>query len=170
MRNSNLAVTALVTFLALLLAAATCSATGQASTQVVTRSSLIFLADGQDPHVPAYRPERFSVAGEGSFATTWRGPDLGTTPSSHAVSVLRVSKHHCRDVVIRNGNGSIFTRTYGLSKRRVPCTTARQVARKFISFEGEGGPPRPLGFKCSFTSRGVKCKRGYQLVDWIFKS
>lgn len=112
----------------------------------------------------------FPTMASATVPSTWRGPDKGTTPSVHAVSGLRASKHHCRDVVIRNGNGSIFTRTYGLSKRRVPCTTARQVARKFISFEGEGGPPRPLGFKCSFTSRGVKCKRGYQRVDWRFKS
>lgn len=74
----------------------------------------------------------------------------------------------CADVIIRNGDGGVYTRTRGLFHLRASCRTARTVARRYLSgIEGNAGlAPRPLGFRCSGGQDGVACKKGRQRVTW----
>jgi hypothetical protein len=73
----------------------------------------------------------------------------------------------CRDVVIRTGDGTIYTRTRGLWARGVNCRVARGVAHTMLSFEGSAeAPPTPRGFRCEGGSDGVSCKRGSDWVTW----
>ncbi len=76
----------------------------------------------------------------------------------------------CSDVIIRNGDGSVYTRTYGLWAHRVSCRTARTVSRRYLQgAEGNAGPaPRPLGFRCEGGSDGVACKKGRKRISWGF--
>jgi hypothetical protein len=78
--------------------------------------------------------------------------------------------HRCRDVVIRTGSGAIHTRTTGLFGIGVGCTTARKVARYYLSRnEGNaGGPVRPYGYRCSGGEDGVSCRKGRRIVTWGF--
>jgi hypothetical protein len=73
----------------------------------------------------------------------------------------------CRDVVIRTGDGSVYTRTRGLWARGVGCPVARAVAHTMLSYEGSAeAPPNPHGFRCDVGSDGVSCKRGSDWVTW----
>jgi hypothetical protein len=73
--------------------------------------------------------------------------------------------HRCRDVVIRNTSGGIYTRTHGLFGKRASCRLARRLARRYLSNDGIR-PPRILGFACEGGSDGVACRRGHQRVTW----
>lgn len=78
------------------------------------------------------------------------------------------SYKRCADVIIRTGDGGVYTRTRGLFHLRASCKTARSVARRYLSAsEGNAGrAPRPLGFRCRGGSDGVACKKGRQRVTW----
>jgi hypothetical protein len=72
----------------------------------------------------------------------------------------------CADVVIRTGDGSVYTRTESLRARGVSCRVARAVAHVMLSFEGtEAAPPRPRGFECDMGSPAV-CRRGSDRITW----
>lgn len=71
----------------------------------------------------------------------------------------------CRDVVIRNGDGSIYTQTDGLFAKHASCGLARRLARRYLSNDGVR-PPRTLGFTCSGGSDGVACSKGRKRVTW----
>ena len=83
------------------------------------------------------------------------------------VPATEASPHYkrCHNVIIRNSNGSVFTQTNGLFVARGSCRLARRLARRYLSFEGEGRRPT-LGFKCSGGSDGVACHRNGKRVTW----
>jgi hypothetical protein len=79
------------------------------------------------------------------------------------------SARRCRDVVVRNPDGSVYLRTNGLFAVRVGCRKARRVARRWISgAEGNTQVPRPLGFECRSAGRGFVCSKGRQRVRWRY--
>jgi hypothetical protein len=75
----------------------------------------------------------------------------------------------CRDVVIRNPTGGIYTQTEGLFARGVSCRRARQVAHAVMVDDGES-TPQPHGFHCAIRSdgTGVGCRRGGKRVSWRY--
>lgn len=75
----------------------------------------------------------------------------------------------CRDVVIRNQDGSIYTRTDGLYAKGVSCRRARQIAYAFLVDDGEPSP-EPHGFQCAprADGSGGACRRGAKRVSWRF--
>jgi hypothetical protein len=88
----------------------------------------------------------------------------GGQSSANAAKVKR-----CRDVIIRNPDGSVYTRTHGLFAIRTSCSKARRVARIYLhraEGNGSGRPVRPLGFTCSGGSDGVACHKGRRRVSW----
>jgi hypothetical protein len=97
------------------------------------------------------------LGGAGSARASARSQPGPGTPSP--------SYRPCRDVVIRNGDGSVYTQTVGLARRSTTCALARRVARRVMSDDGEG-IPSPLGFACSRAAGGFLCSRGAQRVRW----
>jgi hypothetical protein len=76
------------------------------------------------------------------------------------------SLERCRNVVLRTGDGSVYTRTRELGARNVTCRTARRVARIFLhGSEGEG-EVRPLGYDCRSRAAGVVCRKSRKRVSW----
>jgi hypothetical protein len=76
------------------------------------------------------------------------------------------SLERCRNVVIRTGDGSVYTRTHELRARNAGCPTARRVARIFLhGSEGEG-EVRPLGYNCRNRAAGVVCRKDRKRVSW----
>jgi hypothetical protein len=76
------------------------------------------------------------------------------------------ASRECKDVVLRTGDGSVYTRTHDLRAARAPCRTARRVARIFLH-ESEGtGNVRPLGFTCRRSGEGVRCRKTRRRVTW----
>ena len=74
----------------------------------------------------------------------------------------------CRDVVIRNGLGDVYTQTRGLWAIRTTCATARMVSRRYFKRrEGTAHPARRiLGFRCDGGDDGVSCRKGQRIVTW----
>jgi hypothetical protein len=85
----------------------------------------------------------------------------------HGSGAPSPSYRHCRDVVIRNSDGSIYTQTVGLARRSATCALARRVARRVMAHDGEG-IASPLGFTCLRAADGFRCSRGAQRVKWRF--
>jgi hypothetical protein len=71
----------------------------------------------------------------------------------------------CRDIVLRNPDGSIYTQTHGLFEKHAACGLARRLARRYLSDDGVR-PARILGFVCSGGSDGVACRKGRKRVTW----
>jgi hypothetical protein len=71
----------------------------------------------------------------------------------------------CKNVVIRNSDESVYTRTHGLFVERTNCGTGRRVARKYLVDDGDGAK-NPLGFHCSGGTDGVACRNGRKKVTW----
>ena len=81
------------------------------------------------------------------------------------------SSGRCSDVVIRTGDGSVYTRTQGLvGSGGVSCATARRVARIYLTLSEGADPVRPLSYRCSVRSdgSGVSCRRGKKTVRWSY--
>ena len=80
----------------------------------------------------------------------------------------RAEPQRCRDVVLYNAPGVVFTQTRGLWAIRTSCRIARVVSRRYLSrSEGNAGPRvRPLGFRCSGGADGVACRKGKRTVTW----
>ena len=77
-----------------------------------------------------------------------------------------VEYRRCRDVVIRNPDGGVYTQTEGLFQKRTGCRVARRLARKYMANDGIH-PPRTLGFTCEGGSDGVACRKGVKKrVTW----
>lgn len=73
--------------------------------------------------------------------------------------------NRCRDVVIRNSDGGVYTRTRGLFQKNASCRLARKLARRYLANDGIR-PPRTLGFICDGGSDGVACSNGEKRVTW----
>lgn len=75
----------------------------------------------------------------------------------------------CRDVVIRNYDGGIYSQTDGLFAKGVSCRRARQIAHAVMVDDGES-IPQPHGFHCVSRSdgTGVGCRRGGKRVSWRY--
>lgn len=79
------------------------------------------------------------------------------------------SSVRCADVIIRTGDGSVYTRTRSLVAVGAGCATARRVARAFLAgSEGSDASPRPLGYVCTNSGSGVSCRRGARRVRWSY--
>lgn len=93
-------------------------------------------------------------------ATAMAGP---ASEQADAASYKR-----CSDVVLRTGDGSVYTQTQGLWAKRASCRTARRVARSYMQgAEGNAGAaPRPLGYRCAGGADGVACKKGRKRITW----
>jgi hypothetical protein len=76
------------------------------------------------------------------------------------------SLERCRDVVIRTGDGSVYTRTHELRARNATCRTARRVARIFLHGSEGQGQVRPLGYDCRSRAGGVVCRKDRKRVSW----
>jgi hypothetical protein len=87
--------------------------------------------------------------------------------SASAPAATSAGAKHCQNVVLRNPDGTVYTRTKGLSQRNSSCPEARKVARAFLhGSEGADSPPRPYGFRCSRGADGVSCRKGRKVVTW----
>ncbi len=86
-------------------------------------------------------------------------------PADAGISESRSGYERCDDVIIRNSDGSVYTRTHGLFVKNVGCHKGRRVARKYLVDDG-AGPKNPLGFSCSGGSDGVACRKGRKHVTW----
>lgn len=73
----------------------------------------------------------------------------------------------CKDVVLRLPDGSVYTRTAGLSARRTSCRAARKVARARLGDDG-AGPFRYYGYRCRSRGRGTTCTKGRRRVRWLY--
>ena len=71
----------------------------------------------------------------------------------------------CRNVVITNPAGGVYTRTHGLFVSRGSCRLARRVARRYLINDG-AGVKRPYGFRCAGGADGVACRKGRIRVTW----
>lgn len=89
---------------------------------------------------------------------------LGFTRQSHAASYV-----YCEDVVIYQGDGSIYTQTVNLKKKHTSCKIARSVARQWLSgAEGSATEPHPHGFRCRGGDNGMTCRKGNRRVVWTW--
>jgi hypothetical protein len=102
--------------------------------------------------LPLPQPEAVPCQGEARVGSPRER--VGTAPYSH-----------CRDVVIRNADGSVYTQSVGLARRSARCGLARRIARRVMRSDGED-IPSPLGFTCLRESGGFICSRGAQRVRW----
>jgi hypothetical protein len=76
------------------------------------------------------------------------------------------ARTRCKDVLIRTGDGSVYTRTHRLLARNTTCRTARRVARTYLR-ENEGADQvAPLGYHCAGSAQGVACHKGIRRVSW----
>jgi hypothetical protein len=82
-----------------------------------------------------------------------------------AAAVTPVPYKRCQDVIIRNYDGSVYTRTRGLFAKRTSCRIARKVAHWFLVNDGSV-TPHPQGFTCIGGSDGVSCRKGGRRVSW----
>lgn len=91
---------------------------------------------------------------------------LAASPASGSAA----TSARCSDVVIRTGDGSVYTRTRRLVGLGVTCATVRRVARIYLTLSEGADPVRPLGYRCSTRSDGgaVSCKRGTRIVRWSY--
>lgn len=92
-------------------------------------------------------------SGEHSFA----GSPSGELPAR--------GYERCKNVVIRNQDGSVYTRTNGLFVLKTSCRVGRAVAHKYLVNDGAKGG-KTLGFKCDGGSDGVACEKGPKRVTW----
>jgi hypothetical protein len=75
----------------------------------------------------------------------------------------------CRDVILRNADGSLYTRTRGLFEKHTTCGVARRLARRYLADDGESGASL-FGFTCSGGGDGVACRKGRRRVTWGYYS
>ncbi len=73
----------------------------------------------------------------------------------------------CRNVVIRNADGSIYTRTHALRAKRVGCRRARKIAHARLVDDG-AGKGKYRGFECRSSASGVHCHRHRKRVSWRY--
>lgn len=79
------------------------------------------------------------------------------------------SYSYCEDVVIYQGDGSIYTQTVNLKKKRTSCKIARSVARQWLSeAEGSATEPHPHGYRCRGGDNGITCRKGKRRVVWTW--
>lgn len=95
------------------------------------------------------------------------GQSSGGAPpaSSSGVGALGRGYDRCRDVIIRNQDGSVYTRTNGLFVLKTSCRVGRAVAHKYLADDGVRGG-KTLGFKCRGGSDGVACEKSRKRVTW----
>lgn len=77
----------------------------------------------------------------------------------------------CQDVLYRP-NRALRARTFGLEVRGTTCRRARAVALGFFKGAGAEEAPRPLGYRCRFTTLAAgpgawTCVRRGSTVRWF---
>ncbi|HEX6689231.1 MAG TPA: hypothetical protein VF085_11310 [Solirubrobacterales bacterium] len=75
----------------------------------------------------------------------------------------------CRDVVIRNYDGTVYTRTYDLAAAGIGCPLARAVAHSVLVDDGAEAPRDPHRFTCSRSAAGVVCRREEARIRWSYR-
>jgi hypothetical protein len=80
-------------------------------------------------------------------------------------AVRSVAYQRCKDVVIRNEDGSVYTQTKGLFQKNAGCAPARRLAHRYLANDGVR-PATLLGYTCTGGVDGVSCKRGNRRITW----
>lgn len=94
---------------------------------------------------------------------------LGLWTSAGATTGQAATAHTCKDVVIRVGNGVVYTRTEKLVAWKIGCRKARRVVRAFLTgAEGAETRPKPFGFRCKSSQPGGRCEKGKAIVWWSY--
>jgi len=90
-------------------------------------------------------------------------------PTTEAGAEAHGAPTQCQDIVIRNYDGSIYTRTYNLSQKNTGCGLTRRLAHRYLANDGER-PPTLLGFQCAGDANGVSCRDRDRRVTWEYHS
>jgi len=90
-----------------------------------------------------------------------------TATAGYPASAERAAPRRCKNVVVHDGEGNVYTRTNGLWAIKVRCRKARRVARYYLTHaEGNAEPVRPYGYRCRGGEDGVSCRKGTRIVTW----
>ena len=91
----------------------------------------------------------------------------GTEPQPRSATSPTMTR--CRDVIVRDGLGNVYTRTRRLRASSIRCRRARAVARRYLhGAEGNADPVSPFGFPCTPGGAGVTCRKDRWRIRWAW--